>query len=210
MLKSTIETPAKPVIFLIVLGVLKGYLKNPLFFLLGTAVSFLRFKKRLPVDFPDEFVKVIAFPAWLYIRLKERLGQERAFEIMRSVFLTVGLAVQLGNFRTVEAFRTFENLISYQQQTNREGPTRWNKMEILEQSDAKYEFRVHNCMFYDFFSQTGIPELTKVMCSVDNAIFNAYLPEEVTFHRNGCGNRIADGAPSCHFVIERHIHLNNA
>ena len=150
-------------------------------------------------------MKVVAFPAWLYIRLKERLGQEQAFEIMRTVFLTTGLAVQLGNFRAVEAPRTFENLISYQQQTNREGPTRWNKMEILEQSDNRYEFCVHNCMFYDFFSRTGIPELTTVMCSVDNAIFNAYLPEEVTFHRNGCGNRIADGAPSCHFVIEHHI-----
>jgi len=205
MLKSTIETPAKPAIFFIVLGVLKGYLKNPFFFLLGTAVSFPRFKKRLPPDFPDEFVKVVAFPAWLYIRLKKRLGQELAFEIIRSVFLTAGLAVQLGNFRTVEAPRTFENLISYQQQTNREGPTRWNKLEILEQNDIKYEFRVHNCIFYNFFSRIGIPELTTVMCSVDNAIFNVYLPEEVTFHRNGCGNRIADGAPSCHFVIEHHI-----
>jgi hypothetical protein len=205
MLKSTIETPAKPAIFFIVLGVLKGYLKNPFFFLLGTAVSFPIFKKRLPPDFPDEFVKVVAFPAWLYIRLKKRLGQKLAFEIIRSVFLTAGLAVQLGNFRTVEAPRTFENLIYYQQQTNREGPTRWNRMEILAQSDNKYEFSVHNCMFYDFFSRAEIPELTTVMCSVDNAIFNVYLPEEVTFHRNGCGNRIADGAPSCHFVIERHI-----
>jgi len=205
MLKSTKETPAKPAIFLIVLCVLKGYLKNPLFFLLGTAVSFLRFKKHLSTGFPDEFVKVVAFPAWLYIRLKERLGQERAFEIIRNVFLTAGLAVQLGNFRAAEAPRTFENLISYQQQANREGPTRWNKMEILEQNDTKYEFRVHNCMFYDFFSRIGIPELTAVMCSVDNAIFNVYLPEDVTFHRNGCGNRIANGAPSCHFVLEHHI-----
>jgi len=205
MLKSTLETPAKPAVFFIVLGVLKGYLKNPLFSLLGTAVSFPCFRKRLHQDFPDEFVKRVAFLAWLYIRLKKRLGQERAFEIIRSVFLTAGLAVQLGNFRVVEAPRTFENLVSYQQQTNREGPTRWNKMEILEQNNIRYEFRVHNCMFYDFFSRIGIPELTTVMCSVDNAIFNAYLPEKVTFHRDGCGNRIADGAPSCHFVIEHHV-----
>jgi len=33
---------------------------------------------------------------------------------------------------------------------------------------------------------------------------NSYLPEEVTFYRNGIGNRIADGVPVCHFVLEHH------
>ena len=49
-----------------------------------------------------------------------------------------------------------------------------------------------------------MPELTRIMCEVDNAIFNSYLPEQVTFHRNGLGNRLADGAAVCHFVLEHH------
>jgi hypothetical protein len=39
---------------------------------------------------------------------------------------------------------------------------------------------------------------------MDNAIFNSYLPEQVTFHRNGLGNRLVDSAPVCHFVLEHH------
>jgi hypothetical protein len=53
-------------------------------------------------------------------------------------------------------------------------------------------------------TQIGIPELTRLMCGVDNAISNSYLPEQVTFHRNGLGNRPAEGALACHFVLENH------
>ena len=75
-------------------------------------------------------------------------------------------------------------------------------MEILEQSDSRYEFRVSTCVFHDLHTQLGVPELTRLMCTVDNAIFSAYLPEQITFHRNGPGHRLADGAPECHFVLE--------
>ena len=77
-----------------------------------------------------------------------------------------------------------------------------NKMEILKQSSECYEFRVHNCMFMEAFSLLGMPELTRIMCAVDNAVFNVYLPEQIVFHRNGVGNRIVDGAPFCSFVCE--------
>ena len=208
MLKTSVDKPGKPNKALMVLSILQGYIKNPVWFLLSTLLTLPKFKKQLPKDLPKEFVEVTALQTWMYIRLKERLGQKKAYEIVRALVLPVGLMIQQGNFRNVEAPRTFENLIAYQQRTNQEGPTRWNKMEVLEQSDYKYEFRIHNCMFHDLYTQLGTPEMTKLMCEVDNAIFNTYLPEEVTFHRNGIGNRIADGAPVCHFVIERYQKQN--
>jgi hypothetical protein len=63
---------------------------------------------------------------------------------------------------------------------------------------------VSKCLFYELYTELEMPELAKLMCAVDNAVFNSYLPEEVTFHRNGPGNRLVDGAPVCHFVLERH------
>jgi hypothetical protein len=187
------------------LGILQGYLKHPLWFLLTTLLALPRFKLQLPPDLPQEFVQFTALQTWMYTRLKDRIGQEKAYEVMRACILPIGLALQQGNFRTVEAPRTFENLIAYQQRTSREGPTRWNKMEVLELSEHRYEFRVSRCMFHELYTELEMPELTRLMCEVDNAIFNSYLPEKVTFHRNGLGNRLVDGAPACHFVLEHHV-----
>ena len=202
MLKTTVDKPGKPNKALMALGILQGYIEHPWWFLLTTLFTLPGFKKQLPKDLPKDFVEVTALQTWMYIRLKGRIGKEKAYEVVRALVLPVGLAVQQINFRCVEASRTFENLITYMQRTNREGPTRWNRVEILEQSECKYEVRVHNCLFHEVYTELGIPELTRLMCAVDNAIFNTYLPEKITFHRNGIGNRIVDGAPACHFVIQ--------
>jgi len=204
MLKTTIERPGKPLSALMALGILHGYITHPLFFLLTTILTLPQFKHRIPQEFPKEFVRTAALQTWLYIRLKKKTGKEKAYEIVRALIIPIGLSVQQSNFRTVEAPRTFENLLRYQQRTNREGPTRWNELEVIEQSGERYEFRVKNCLFHDFFTRMGVPELTALMCAVDNAIFNTYLPEEITFHRHGVGNRIADGALECRFVCEYH------
>lgn len=205
MLKSTIDKLGRPVVFLIALGILKGYLHHLLFFLIATVLTFRKFKRNLPDKYPADFLEAAAFQAWLYICLKRKLGQKKAFELVRVIITTAGTAVQQGNFRSVEASRTWENLIAYQQQTNREGPTRWNKVEILKQDDSIYEFKVKNCLFYDFFNHLNIPEMTEAVCSIDNIIFNCYLPEDITFHRRGVQQRISDGNPFCRFVVENHI-----
>lgn len=76
-------------------------------------------------------------------------------------------------------------------------------MEIIEQTDNRYVYKVTKCMFYEFFKYLGVPELTRIMCSIDNAIFNSYLPEKIIFHRNGVNNRMVDGASECMFVMEK-------
>jgi hypothetical protein len=110
------------------LGILKGYLKRPLWFLLSTVFTLPRFKKQLPAGLPSDLVQLTALQTWLYQRLRERIGQEKAYEVVRACVLPIGLAVQQGNLRTVEAPRTFENLIAFQRAQTAKGPpggTRW-------------------------------------------------------------------------------------
>ncbi|MBV7272075.1 hypothetical protein I6U48_03975 [Clostridium sp. PL3] len=54
----------------------------------------------------------------------------------------------------------------------------------------------------DEFSKLGMPELTAIMCAIDNVIFNAYLPDTVFFHRKGSGNTIIAREEYCTFVCE--------
>jgi len=202
MLKTDIERPARPMTPLIVLAVLSGYVQHPVVLLLGTLLAMRRFRKGLPARFHADFVRTIAMPALLYRRLRDKLGRDVAFEVFRAIMTTTGFAIQYGNFRGVEAPRTFANLVRFQQRTNREGPTRWNRMEVVEETEQRYEFKVHNCTFRDFFEAIGTPELTPIICAVDNAIFNTYLADQVRFHRGGPRETLATGAPVCRFILE--------
>ena len=57
-------------------------------------------------------------------------------------------------------------------------------------------------MFYELFTHLKVSELTSIMCSIDNAIFNTYMPEELVFHRNGMDNTLLKGHKYCEFIIE--------
>lgn len=113
------DKKAKASSFLILLGVLKGYIKSPLLFLIKSKITFKKFKKGIEIELPIEFIDSSGFIAWLYLRLKDKIGKEKAFEIIRAGILTSGLAIQQESFRNVEVPRTFENLIKYQQNTNK-------------------------------------------------------------------------------------------
>ena len=102
MLKTTIDQPGTPNRPLMALGILLGYLKHPLWFLLTTVLTLPRFKKQLPPDLPQDLVELTALQTWLYKRLKDRVDQDKAFEIVRACVLPIGLALQQGNFRAVE------------------------------------------------------------------------------------------------------------
>jgi len=203
MKKTNSDIIAKPALPLIFLGCLKGYISRPVLFLIGTILTFKGFKKTIELDLPEDFLNSAAFMAWIYLRLQKKIPQKKAFEITRACIVVSGLSVQQANFKNVEEERTFENLIKNQQKANKEGSTRLNTMEIIEESGKKYEFNVTRCLFFELYSYLNIPELTSIMCSIDNAIFNTYLPEKIIFHRNGLNNTMPSGAMKCRFVVEK-------
>lgn len=200
-MKTNTETVAKPMIPMLMYSILKGYCYHPFWLMLGTTLTFNRFKKGIRDDFPDDLVKTSGFIVHLYQRLQRKMSQEEAFEVVRVVLLSSANVVMQANFRNVEAPRTFENLIKYQQKTNQEGITKQNEMTVLEQNKHCYRFKMTRCMFYEFFKAMGVPELTTIMCSVDNAVFNSYKANEIIFSR-GVGKTIADGADSCEFCVK--------
>lgn len=202
-MKTNIDKISKPKALLIVIGVLSGYISKWPFFLLRLFLTYGKFKKTISSELPKEFIESTAFMVHLYMCLQKEMDKNEAFEVTRTVILTLGLAVQQANFRNVEDERTFSNLIRYQKRSNNEGSTRFNTMRVLEESENRYEFAVTRCLFYEFFNALGVKELTSIMCAIDNAIFGSYMGDELKFHRGGKDNTIFRGKRECRFIIEK-------
>ena len=147
-------------------------------------------------------IDLAPLPLWVYINLKRRLGQQRAFEIMRVAILTGGVAQWNFAYRAAEKERTFDNLCDAEIEVNKTGPTRWNTLEVVERTADRFEIKITRCLYHELCVTLGIPELTPVVCQIDNAAFNSYLPDEVVFTRGGPGHRIADGKKECNFIWE--------
>lgn len=186
----------------ILLHLLARHVRFPRLFLWRCVATVERFKRTIDPRFPVELVELAALPVWVYIQLKERIGQAAAFEILRVALLTGGIAQWNFAYESRTRERSFANLCDQELAVNETGLTRWNTMEIVERTDRRFEVRVTRCLYHQFATAAGVPELTPAVCQIDNAGFNSYLPDRVIFHRGGPGRRIADGAKECHFVWE--------
>jgi hypothetical protein len=123
---------------------------------------------------------------------------------MRVAILTGGIAEWNFSYRAAEEERTFDNLCDEEIRVNRTGPTRWNMLKVVERTDRRFEIKITRCLYHELTTAMGVPELTPVICQIDNAAFNSYLPDRVVFTRGGTGHRIADGAKECNFIWQRY------
>lgn len=181
---------------------LRKDMRFPLLFLLKCKLTLRPFRRGIDPAFPLEFVDVVALPLWVYINLKQRLGEHRAYEIMRVAILSGGLTQWNFQYRTDSVERTFDHLCDLEIEVNKTGFTRWNTLQIVDRSDRRFEIRITRCLYHELFSAMGVPELTQVICQIDNAAFNSYLPDKVVFHRGGPNSRISDGKSACNFIWE--------
>lgn len=191
----TITTP-------ILLTLLKDELPFPQLFILRCRLSLGQFRKRIDERFPAELVELTALPLWVYLNLKKKIGQRKAFEIMRVALLTAGVAKQNLLFDTVAKERSFATFAQQEVEINKTGTTKWNTMEIMDHTNRRFQLRVTRCLYHELAASVGAPEITQIVCQIDNAVFNSYLPENMFFHRGGLNHRIADGSNECRFIWE--------
>lgn len=186
----------------VLLHLLRNEVRFPRLFLLRCKRTLKGFKATIDPRFPSELVELAAMPLWVYINLKQKIGREKAFEIMRVAILTGGLAQWNLQFKTAQKPRTFANFCDQELEVNKTGLTRWNTMEVVERTERRFELKITRCLYHELAVSVGVPEITPIVCQIDNAGFNSYLPDRMLFHRGGPGHRISDGAPECRFVWE--------
>jgi hypothetical protein len=186
----------------ILLHMLRNELRFPFLFILRCKLTVGRFRKTIEPRFPKELIDLAVLPLWVYINLKKRIGQKKAFEIMRVAILTGGIASWNFAYKAAEKERNFRNLCDSEIEVNKTGFTRWNTLEVVERTQRRFEIKITRCLYHELATSVGVPELTPVICQIDNAAFNSYLPDRIVFNRGGPGHRIADGAKACNFVWE--------
>ena len=180
---------------------LRGKLRFPALFLIKCKLTVGPFRRSIDSSkFPQDLIDLAALPLWVYINLKKKIGQRQAFEIMRVVILTGGIAQWNFQYRAAEKERTFGNLCDAEVEVNKIGFTRWNTLKVIERSENRFQVKITRCLYHELTTALGVPELTPVICQIDNAAFNSYLPDKVVFNRGGPGHRIADGDKECNFV----------
>lgn len=180
---------------------LRGKVRFPALFLIRCKLTVGPFKRSIDATkFPQDLIDLAALPLWVYINMKKKIGQRQAFEIMRVAILTGGIAQWNFQYKAAEKERTFKNLCDAEIEVNKVGFTHWNTMEVVERSERRFEIKITRCLYHELTTALGVPELTPVICRVDNAGFNSYLPDKVVFNRGGPSHRIADGKKECNFV----------
>ena len=184
----------------ILVHMLHGKVRFPTLFLIRCKLTVGPFKRNIDKRFPQDLIDLAALPLWVYINMKDKIGQRQAFEIMRVAILTGGIAQWNFQYRAAEKERTFKNLCDAEIEVNKVGFTHWNTMKVVERSERRFEIKITRCLYHELTTALGVPELTPVICQVDNAAFNSYLPDMVVFNRGGPGHRIADGKKECNFV----------
>ena len=207
MIKTTIDKPAKFTKFskaLLIYAILREYVKHPAWFMLCTVLTLYQFKKKLPKDVPQDFIETLELEAWMYTRMKRRIGQEKALAVMRAIIIPVAMVWYGAGFRLVEAPRTFENIIKFHELVHAKMIKEDGNLKIDERSDDKYTYRNTFCPWNNLFKKLGIPELTEPYCALDNGLYNTYLPGEIIFHRGGIGKTIASGAAYCQYIYDHH------
>lgn len=126
---------------------LRSEMRFPTFFLLRCKLTVGRLQRRVDARFPPELIDLAVLPLWVYINLKKRIGQAKAFEIMRVVILTGGIAQWNFAYRATEKERTFENLCDAEIDVSKTGPTRWNTLQVVDCSERRFEIKITRCLY---------------------------------------------------------------
>jgi len=153
----------------------------------------------------SDFIKRMSSASALYVRLGERLGRYKAFEVMEELLVSIGCEEQWNHLNSMDSAEGSEmkRLMAFNELIDRKGAPQFNTREYITQDDNTCHFLITRCVFNDFFAEAGTPELTKLFCKVDHRFFPEAFPG-LTFHRgNSWENTIAYGKEHCEFVFEK-------
>lgn len=153
----------------------------------------------------SEFVMRLAIAPAIYVDLQRKTGKEKAFEATKKIVTPIALNKLLHHLKTLNLSVTdgMEQLLAYRKIFDEEGAGKFCERHYLTKNNNMCHYIVTRCIFHDFFTETGTPELTGIFCDVDRRFYEHAFPS-FRFHRgDSWENTIACGRSQCDFIIER-------
>ena len=151
------------------------------------------------------FVKRFSIVCAVYVGLLEKIGKEKAFEAVRKILVPIGLNEQWNHLNSLRLSEDtgMARLMAFNNLMDEKGAPQFNRREYVKQNNNICHFVITRCVFYDFFAEAGMPELTKLFCEVDREFFPEAFPD-FRFHRGSSWeNTIAYGKDQCDFIFEK-------
>ncbi len=152
----------------------------------------------------SDFLKPYAVVVVLYIKLKAKYGQDKAFKIMTDIIVPIGCIQQnamvadtnLADDEPMKRLMAFNNFM------DKKGATQFNDRKYVKQDKKICHFKIKRCVYKDFFDFFGISELTKLFCEVDKKFFIPAFPKFIVHRGSSWENTLAYGKNECDFIFE--------
>lgn len=133
----------------------------------------------------------------LYQLLKEKVGEERAFEIARKLVKAVAiefLAHALPTLRRAE-YVHLDQAARDAKAAEIVRPIVNAESDIAVVGLERVDFTVTKCWFHELTVRAGVPELARMFCAGDEGYFETHQPE-IRYTRT---TTLAEGGPCCDF-----------
>ncbi len=154
-------------------------------------------------DAEAKYVKSIALLPAIYLRLKAEFPESATMKAMNEIVIKVSWSVDLRfikKHKLLSIENSFTRWRKYRNKLASEGFGLFNDIRDVEVTEQKMHYIVYRCIFHDFMSRTGVPELTRLICDYDK-LCQAKLFPELEFDRNGAPeNTLGHGSDCCHYL----------
>lgn len=156
-------------------------------------------------DAESEFLKPYAIVAALYIKLKNKLGNERAYSVMRNIVVPIGCNQQntLLDETGLSDDIPMKRLMAFNDLMDKKGATQFNERVYVKTNESVCQFKIKRCIYKVFFDSLGVSELTKLFCEVDREFFIPAFPKFKVHRGSSWENTLAYGKPECNFIFEK-------
>ena len=153
----------------------------------------------------SEFVKRFSLASAVYVEIGGKIGREKAFEVVKKILVPIGVNEQWNHLDSLHLSENtgMARLMAFHSLMDKKGAPQFNKREYVKQNGNICHFTITRCVFYDFFTDVGTPELTKLFCEVDSEFFPGAFPDFKFGRGNSWENTIAYGKDHCDFIFTK-------